>query len=75
MSETTMRSFLDLPGILPQFVEVNRSRATGAGLDPYEHARVTADLDSLYGWPDAFRKAGRGHMMRGPTVSPPKGCR
>jgi hypothetical protein len=61
-SETTMRSFLDLPSILPQFVEVNRSRATGAGLDPYEYARVTADLDSLYGWPDAFRRAGRGHM-------------
>ncbi|MET8543780.1 alpha/beta fold hydrolase [Kitasatospora sp. NPDC004799] len=52
-------SFLDTPGLLPAFVEENRPRAHGAGLDPYEYARVTAPLTSLRDWPAACRAAGR----------------
>jgi pimeloyl-ACP methyl ester carboxylesterase len=58
-------SFLQLPGILPEFIRINRSRATGAGLDPFEYERVTAGLASLDDWPDAFRAAGRGHLAAG----------
>ncbi|MGW7003214.1 hypothetical protein ACWGCW_10395, partial [Streptomyces sp. NPDC054933] len=57
-----MTSFLQLPGILPELIKENRSRATGAGLDPYAYERVTAGLISLHDWPDAFRGAGRGHI-------------
>ncbi|MEU1629936.1 alpha/beta fold hydrolase [Streptomyces sp. NPDC020096] len=57
-----MTSFLQLPGILPELIKENRSRATGAGLDPYAYERVTAGLTSLHDWPDAFRGAGRGHI-------------
>ncbi|WP_329520091.1 alpha/beta hydrolase family protein [Spirillospora sp. NBC_01491] len=59
-----MTSFLDLPGIVPAFVEGNRSRAAGAGLDPYGYDRVTSGLASLHDWPDAFRQMGREHLAR-----------
>ncbi|MFE5580576.1 alpha/beta hydrolase family protein [Kitasatospora sp. NPDC056531] len=52
-------SFLDTPDQLPAFIEANRPRAHGAGLDPYEYARVTAPLTSLHDWPAAFAAAGR----------------
>ncbi|MGV9265507.1 alpha/beta hydrolase family protein [Kitasatospora sp. NPDC003701] len=54
-------SFLDHPGLLPAFVEENRPRATGAGLDPHEYTRVTGALRSAREWPEAFRAAGRRH--------------
>ncbi|MFF2749778.1 alpha/beta hydrolase family protein [Kitasatospora sp. NPDC058048] len=54
-------SFLDTPGLLPAFVEENRPRAHGAGLDPYEYARVTAPLTSPHDWPAACRAAGHRH--------------
>ncbi len=60
-----MTSFFQLPGILPDFIAVNRSRATGAGLDPFEYERVTAGLETLHDWPHAFRAAGRGHLAAG----------
>ncbi|WP_395294950.1 alpha/beta hydrolase family protein [Kitasatospora hibisci] len=55
-------SFLDHPALLPAFVEENRPRATGAGLDPHEYTRVTALLRSLHEWPEACRAAGRRHL-------------
>ncbi|MEU6231477.1 alpha/beta fold hydrolase [Kitasatospora sp. NPDC047058] len=55
-------SFLDHPALLPAFVEENRPRATGAGLDPHEYTRVTAALPSLLGWPEACRAAGLRHL-------------
>ncbi|MEU3574534.1 alpha/beta fold hydrolase [Kitasatospora sp. NPDC036755] len=51
-------SFLDTPGLLAAFVEETRPRAHGAGLDPYEYARVTTPLTSLRDWPAACRGAG-----------------
>lgn len=62
MADTTTSTFVELPGILPQFIAANRSRATGAGLDPHQYARVTAQLTSLHDWPQAFRTAARGHL-------------
>src|SRR5882672_7638701 len=71
-----MPSFIDLPGILPQFVAVNRSRTSGAGLDSFEYDRVTASLASLQAWPAAFRDTGLRHCTaaeayenKGNTVS------
>ncbi|MDH6703850.1 alpha-beta hydrolase superfamily lysophospholipase [Kitasatospora sp. MAA19] len=58
MSDTPDLSFLDAPGLLAAFVEENRPRAHGAGLDPYEYTRVTAPLTSLRDWPAACRAAG-----------------
>ncbi|MFI6849057.1 alpha/beta hydrolase family protein [Kitasatospora sp. NPDC050467] len=55
-------SFLDHPDLLPAFVEENRPRATGAGLDPHEYTRVTSALPSLPAWPEACRVAGRRHL-------------
>ncbi|MBV6700575.1 S9 family peptidase [Kitasatospora aureofaciens] len=52
-------SFLDAPGFLAAFVEENRPRAHGAGLDPYDYTRVTAPLTSPYDWPAACRAAGQ----------------
>ncbi|MGK5629461.1 alpha/beta hydrolase family protein [Streptomyces sp. URMC 123] len=57
-----MASFLDLPGVLDEFVTLNRSRVSGAGLDLFEYDRVTARLDSLYDWPEALLAAGRAHL-------------
>ncbi|MFF1904246.1 alpha/beta hydrolase family protein [Kitasatospora sp. NPDC058218] len=61
MTDAPDLSFLDHPGLLPAFVEENRPRATGAGLDPHEYTRVTAALRSTREWPEAFRAAGRRH--------------
>ncbi|MEV0533365.1 alpha/beta fold hydrolase [Kitasatospora sp. NPDC050463] len=61
MTDVPDLSFLDHPGLLPAFVEENRPRATGAGLDPHEYARVTAALCSTREWPETFRAAGRRH--------------
>ncbi|MFJ8626512.1 alpha/beta hydrolase family protein [Kitasatospora sp. NPDC093550] len=55
-------SFLDAPGLSAAFVAENRPRAHGAGLDPYEYARVTAPLTSLRDWPTACRAAGRRYV-------------
>ncbi|MFG2846708.1 alpha/beta hydrolase family protein [Kitasatospora sp. NPDC048296] len=52
-------SFVDDADQLPAFVEVNRPRAHGAGLDLFEYDRVTAPLTSLHDWPAAFAAAGR----------------
>ncbi|MFD9405723.1 alpha/beta hydrolase family protein [Streptomyces sp. NPDC059989] len=60
-------SFLDLPGITPQFVAMNRSRTGGAGLDPFEYERVTGPLTSLHDWPAAFREAGLRHHRNAET--------
>ncbi|MFF4383722.1 alpha/beta hydrolase family protein [Kitasatospora sp. NPDC001547] len=51
-------SFLDTPGLLPAFVQENRPRAHGAGLDTYEYDRVTAPLTSPRDWPAACRAVG-----------------
>ncbi|GAA4901098.1 alpha/beta hydrolase family protein [Streptomyces coeruleoprunus] len=53
-----MSCFLDQPGVLAPFVVGNRSRAFGAGLDPFAYERVTDRLESLYDWPAAFRAVG-----------------
>ncbi|GGP88085.1 alpha/beta hydrolase family protein [Streptomyces roseolilacinus] len=50
--------FLDQPDVMAPFVTGNRSRAFGAGLDPFAYARVTGGLRSLYDWPAAFRAVG-----------------
>ncbi|MFJ8474002.1 alpha/beta hydrolase family protein [Kitasatospora sp. NPDC094011] len=55
-------SFFDTPDQLPAFVEVNRPRAHGAGLDLYEYDRATAGLTSLLDWPAAFGAVGRRHL-------------
>ncbi|MEU9076881.1 alpha/beta fold hydrolase [Kitasatospora sp. NPDC048538] len=60
-ADTPDLSFLDAPGLTAAFVEETRPRAHGAGLDPYEYARVTAALTSLHDWPAACRAAGRRH--------------
>jgi len=56
-----MTTFFDVPGILPEFVALNRSRTSGAGLDPFEYDRVTAPLTSLYDWPAALRDQALAH--------------
>ncbi|MFE0458611.1 alpha/beta hydrolase family protein [Kitasatospora sp. NPDC058965] len=75
-------SFFDTPDLLPAFVELNRSRVTGAGADPFEYQRVTAALESLLDWPDALERAGRAHLVAaeqaedaGRTVSAAAGYR
>lgn len=50
--------FLDQPDVMAPFVAGNRSRAFGAGLDPFAYERVTDGLRSLHDWPAAFRAAG-----------------
>ncbi len=60
-----MTAFVDLPDVLAPFVAGNRSRATGAGLDPHEYGRVTEPLGSLHDWPEAFAAAGREHRAAG----------
>ncbi|MFI9808628.1 alpha/beta hydrolase family protein [Streptomyces sp. NPDC052301] len=62
MADDTTTPFLELPDVLPQFIASHHSRATGAGLDPHEYARVTAQLTALQDWPEAFRTAARGHL-------------
>ncbi|WOI62522.1 alpha/beta hydrolase family protein [Streptomyces fradiae] len=68
--------FLDQPDVLAPFVAGNRSRAFGAGLDPFAYERVTDGLRSLYDWPAAFRAEGdrllsaaEEHTARGRAVS------
>ncbi|MFI7340065.1 alpha/beta hydrolase family protein [Streptomyces sp. NPDC050085] len=51
-------SFLQLPGILPDFIAQNRSRTYGAGLDPFAYERVTGPLTALKEWPTAFIREG-----------------
>lgn len=60
-----MPSFVETPGLAPAFVALNRSRAAGAGLDPFEYDRVTAGLESVGDWPDALAEAGRAHARAG----------
>ncbi|MCH0538265.1 alpha/beta fold hydrolase [Streptomyces sp. MUM 203J] len=55
-----MTSFLETPGVLGPFVDGNRSRAFGGGLDPFVYERVTGGLDSLYRWPSALREVAEG---------------
>ncbi|WP_406280624.1 alpha/beta hydrolase family protein [Embleya sp. NBC_00896] len=55
-------TFLELPGVLPQFIDGNRSRSIVCGLDPHEYDRVTAGLGSLHEWLPAFRAAGERHL-------------
>lgn len=68
--------FIDQPDVMAPFVAGNRSRAFGAGLDPFAYARVTEGLRSLYDWPAAFREVGvrlvaaaDEYAARGRTVS------
>ncbi|MGW7478182.1 alpha/beta hydrolase family protein [Nonomuraea muscovyensis] len=46
------------------FAAANLSRATGAGLDPHEYQRVTAELADLDQWGEALMRAARGHLAR-----------
>ncbi|MEV6833950.1 alpha/beta fold hydrolase [Streptomyces sp. NPDC051133] len=62
MADTATTPFFELPDLLPQFIASHHSRATGAGLDPHQYARVTAQLTSLHDWPEVFRAAARGHL-------------
>ncbi|MFD5466281.1 alpha/beta hydrolase family protein [Kitasatospora sp. NPDC127059] len=55
-------SFFETPGLLPEFVELVRPRAHGAGLDLYEYDRATAPLTSLLDWPAAFGAVGRRYL-------------
>lgn len=57
-----MPSFVDTPGITPAFIALNRSRAVGAGLDPFAYDRVTAEVPDLHGWPHALAEAARAHL-------------
>ncbi|MEU7643629.1 alpha/beta hydrolase family protein [Streptomyces huasconensis] len=50
---------LTTPGLLPDFIAQNRSRAFGAGLDPFAYERVTGGLRDLLEWPAAFRAQGQ----------------
>ncbi|MBF9071955.1 alpha/beta hydrolase family protein [Streptacidiphilus fuscans] len=63
-----MTTFFDTPGLLPAFLAGNRSRAVGAGVDPFAYDRVTATITSLYEWPAAFERAGRTHLAAGETA-------
>lgn len=47
-------SFFDLDGIHTGFIAENRPRALAAGVDPYEYDRVTAGIEHIREWPDAF---------------------
>ncbi|MGY0018167.1 alpha/beta hydrolase family protein [Streptomyces sp. cg35] len=58
-------SFFELPGILADFIGQNRSRAYGAGLDPFAYERVTSALDDLRDWPAAFVRAAGDHLTAG----------
>ncbi|MGW2255457.1 alpha/beta hydrolase family protein [Kitasatospora sp. NPDC001660] len=58
-------SFLADPAFLAAFVEENRPRAHGAGLDPYDYVRVTAPLTSAHDWPAACVAAGRRYVAVG----------
>ncbi|MEY9848746.1 alpha/beta hydrolase family protein [Streptacidiphilus sp. MAP5-3] len=60
-----MTTFVDTPGLLSHFVAGNRSRAAGAGVDPFEYERVTATVASLREWPAAFERTGRAHLEAG----------
>ncbi|WP_149184861.1 S9 family peptidase [Streptomyces sp. TRM49041] len=64
-----MSVFLEQPGVLAPFVSGNRSRAFGAGLDPFAYERVTARLSSLYEWPAAFRAVAEEWMRAGEAYS------
>lgn len=57
-----MTSFVDTPGITPGFIALNRSRAVGAGLDPFAYERVTAGVPDLHGWPHVLAEAARAHL-------------
>lgn len=57
-----MTAFVDLPGILPEFIAQNRSRVTATGVDPFAYDRVTAPLRSLRDWPAAFVTAGEARL-------------
>ena len=46
------------------FAAAGRTRATGAGLDPHEYARVTAALASVSDWGPAFVRTGESHLRR-----------
>ncbi|MGA4850779.1 alpha/beta hydrolase family protein [Streptomyces sp. G5(2025)] len=50
---------LTTPGLLCDFIAQNRSRAFGAGLDPFAYERVTGTLRDLLEWPAAFRAEGQ----------------
>ncbi|MFM9371305.1 alpha/beta hydrolase family protein [Streptomyces sp. Da 82-17] len=56
-----MTLFVDLPGILPEFIALNRSRCLAAGLDPFAYDRATAPLTSLREWPAAFLAVAEEH--------------
>ncbi|MES4907333.1 MULTISPECIES: alpha/beta fold hydrolase [unclassified Streptomyces] len=49
----------------------NLTRATGAGLDPHEYHRVTAELASVDDWAQAFTRAARRHLVRAEQAASP----
>ncbi|MEU8180085.1 alpha/beta fold hydrolase [Micromonospora sp. NPDC049044] len=54
-----------------EFAAANLTRATGAGLDPHEYRRVTAELASLNDWGQAFIRAARQHLARAEQATSP----
>ncbi|MDX3231718.1 alpha/beta hydrolase family protein [Streptomyces sp. ME19-01-6] len=56
---------------IADFTAANLTRATGAGLDPHEFQRVTADLTSVDDWEQAFMRAARRHLARAEQAASP----
>lgn len=57
-----MTWFVDTPDMVDPVVAGNRSRALGAGVDPFQYDEVTSGLSSLRQWLPAFAAAGRAHQ-------------
>ncbi|MFD9030773.1 alpha/beta hydrolase family protein [Streptomyces sp. NPDC059567] len=47
-----------------EFAAAQRSRATGAGVDPHEYRRVTDGLTSVADWGPAFLRTGHDYLQR-----------
>lgn len=58
-----MTWFVDNPDAVQAVIAGSRSRAVGAGVDPFQYEDVTSGLDSLRDWLPAFAAAGYGHAQ------------
>lgn len=56
-----MTWFVDDESAIQDTVAFSRSRALGAGIDPFEYERLTRNLSSLREWLPTFAAAGRVH--------------
>ncbi len=56
-----MTWFVDDPAALTPVVAGSRSRAVGAGVDPFQYQEITTELSSLRGWLPAFAAAAAEH--------------